>query len=187
MKKQSIAIIGVIAFVLAVAVGYALFSDQLTITGTAKAEGNFDYDFVVDEDAIEATGVSENGVTAVAEVDEDKDVLTITVDKLLYPGATVKIPVKVENTGSIAGKLETIAQSGIPTDSVIKVEYTGPGASELTLAPGASHDMTITVTWPEDFANGEEDTENVTEFSESISFSVGLTYQQATGTTAAGE
>ncbi len=32
MKKQSIAIIGVIAFVLAVVVGYALFSDNLTVS-----------------------------------------------------------------------------------------------------------------------------------------------------------
>ena len=45
MKKQSIAIIGVIAFVLAVAVGYALFSETLTVTGTATATGDFDVEF----------------------------------------------------------------------------------------------------------------------------------------------
>ena len=37
MKKQNIAIIGVVALVLAIAVGYALFSETITINGTATA------------------------------------------------------------------------------------------------------------------------------------------------------
>lgn len=45
MKKQNIAVIGVFAFILAVAVGYALFSEKLTISGTAGASGNFDVEF----------------------------------------------------------------------------------------------------------------------------------------------
>ena len=42
MKKQSIAIIAVVALVLGVAVGYALFSETITINGTATAKGDFD-------------------------------------------------------------------------------------------------------------------------------------------------
>ena len=42
MKKQNIAIIAVVALVLAVAVGYALFSQTINITGTATAQGSFD-------------------------------------------------------------------------------------------------------------------------------------------------
>ena len=36
MKKNSMAIIGVVAFVLAVAVGYALFSETINVNGSAS-------------------------------------------------------------------------------------------------------------------------------------------------------
>ena len=45
MKKQNIVIIAVIALVLVLAVGYALFSETLTIKGTATASANFDVEF----------------------------------------------------------------------------------------------------------------------------------------------
>ena len=43
MKKKNMIIIGVIALILAVSVGYALFSDTLTINGTATAQGDFSF------------------------------------------------------------------------------------------------------------------------------------------------
>ena len=42
MKKQNIIVVGIIAFILTVAVGYALFSETLTISGTATAEAILD-------------------------------------------------------------------------------------------------------------------------------------------------
>ena len=53
MKKKNMVIIGVIALILAVSVGYALFSDTLTINGTATAKGDFNLSYAcefVDED-----------------------------------------------------------------------------------------------------------------------------------------
>ena len=53
MKKKNMIIIGVIALILAVSVGYALFSDTLTINGTATAKGDFNLSYAcefVDED-----------------------------------------------------------------------------------------------------------------------------------------
>lgn len=178
MKKQSIAIIGVIAFVLAVAVGYALFSDTLTITGTAKAEGKFDYDFSVGEITEVGTVKGENAEkTVVAELSEDNDKLTITIDKLAYPGASVTIPVTVTNMGTITGKLVNITESGIPTNNdMIEVEYTGPAASDTPLAAGKSHDMSITVTWPEDYDFAEGATSSTV--SSQVEFSVVLDYEQ---------
>ena len=41
MKKKNMIIIGVIALILAVSVGYALFSNTLTINGSATAKGDF--------------------------------------------------------------------------------------------------------------------------------------------------
>ena len=41
MKKKNMIIIGVISLILVVAVGYAIFSDTLTINGSATAKGDF--------------------------------------------------------------------------------------------------------------------------------------------------
>lgn len=101
MKKQSIAIIGVIAFVLAVAVGYALFSEKLTIDGTATAKGDFDVEFT-SVGTPTCSGFSGSCEAAtLGTISDDKNTLTITVNKLQYPGAYVEIPVTVTNKGSI--------------------------------------------------------------------------------------
>ena len=42
MKKQNMIIIVVVAFLLTITIGYALFSESLSINGTALAEGTFD-------------------------------------------------------------------------------------------------------------------------------------------------
>lgn len=183
MKKQSIAIIGVIAFVLAVAVGYALFSDQLTVTGTAKASGKFDYDLSVGE-ITEVGTVKGDGATAavVTELSNDNDKLTITINKLAYPGAKVTIPVTVTNTGTITGKLDKINEAGlIVDDEMIKVTYTGPAASDTPLAAGEKHDMLVEVEWPEDYSfEGSnkvvEGTDN--EVASEVEFTVTLDYIQ---------
>ena len=98
MKKQNIAIIGVIAFVLAISVGYALFSQTLTINGTATAKGSFDVQFT---QVGQATSVGYTKVASesadLARISEDGTTLTITVNKLDYPGAYVEIPVTVKN------------------------------------------------------------------------------------------
>ena len=115
MKKQSIAIIGVIAFVLAVAVGYALFSEKLTIDGTATAKGDFDVEFtsVGTPTCSGFSGTCE--AATLGTISDDKNTLTITVNKLQYPGAYVEIPVTVTNKGSIPAVLKSpLRESRVP-------------------------------------------------------------------------
>ena len=167
MKKQSIAIIGVVAFVLAVAVGYAIFSETLTINGTATAQGNFDVEFTsatIDEE------VGSTGSTA--EINDDKNTLTIDVPKLEYPGAYVTIPVTVTNKGSIPAKLISLEETGLTDDASVKVSYTG--LSELKdqeVAQNGTQSFTIKVMWDE----------NSNESSSDVSFTIRLNYQQITG------
>ena len=105
MKKQSIAIIGVIAFVLAVAVGYALFSETLTVTGTATATGDFDVEFTK-VGTITKVGYTGAGDSEIAAISTDKNTLTVTVNKLDYPGAYVEIPVTITNKGSVSAEVK---------------------------------------------------------------------------------
>lgn len=166
MKKQNIAIIGVIAFVLAVAVGYALFSQTLTINGTATAKGSFDIQFTT---ATVQTQVGSTGATA--EISDDKHTLKITVPKLEYPGAYVEIPVTVTNKGDIPAKLIEITETGLTTDDSVKVSYTG--LSELKdqqLIKDNTQSFTIKVMWD---ANSNKSSENA-------QFEINLKYEQIT-------
>lgn len=194
MKKQNIAIIGVVAFILAVAVGYALFSDTLTINGTATAKGDFDVEFT-EVGEITKVGYTEiddkngNGTEAnIAVISEDKNTLTITVNKLDYPGAYVEIPVTITNKGSIPAKLKNIKETNITggdtvTDNTgsisidsLDITYTGVAASDATINTNETQSMVIKVKWNEDKETSVEKAQ----------FKVELEYEQVTVTTTAG-
>lgn len=194
MKKQNIAIIGVVAFILAVAVGYALFSETITINGTATAKGDFDVEFTsVGE--IKKVGYTEtndgngDGTEAnIAKISTDKNTLTITVNKLDYPGAYVEIPVTITNKGSIPAKLKNIKETNVTggntvtnnTSSIaidsLDITYTGVAASDATIDTNATQSMIITVKWNEDKETSVENAQ----------FKIELEYEQVTATTTAG-
>ena len=183
MKKQNIAIIGVVAFILAVAVGYALFSESIQVNGTAKASATFDYEFtsVGEITKVGYTETKETGLDGsasnMAVISSDKNTLTVTINKLDYPGAYVEIPVTITNAGTISGKLKSIEESGINSaDTMLKVSYTGVAASETVIAPNETQNMTIRVEWPSDY-NFADATNNTVE--ETVQFSIKLNYEQA--------
>lgn len=196
MKKQNIAIIAVIALVLAVSVGYALFSQTLTITGTATAGASFDVEFtkigditsdgytdvnaVTDEDAqAKKDRVAKISTSEGAAAGVKNDLLTITVNKLSYPGAYIEIPVEVTNKGSIPVILESIKETNLNTSDVIIVSYKGVAASTTPLNTDETHDLIVRVEWDKDALG----TENIVD--ETISFSIELNYTQVTATTKA--
>ena len=169
MKKQSIAIIGVIAFVLAVAVGYALFSETLTINGTATAKGDFDVEFtsVGTPTCSGFSGTCE--AATLGTISDDKNTLTITVNKLQYPGAYVEIPVTVTNKGSIPAILKSIEETGLTTDASVKVSYTGlTELKDQEVAQNGTQNFTVKVMWDE----------NSNTSSENVKFTIKLNYEQ---------
>lgn len=169
MKKQSIAIIGVIAFVLAVAVGYALFSEKLTIDGTATAKGDFDVEFT-SVGTPTCSGFSGSCEAAtLGTISDDKNTLTITVNKLQYPGAYVEIPVTVTNKGSIPAVLKSIEETGLTTDASVKVSYTGlTELKDQEVAQNGTQNFTVKVMWDE----------NSNTSSENVKFTIKLNYEQ---------
>ena len=202
MKKQNIAIIAVVALVLAVAVGYALFSQTINITGTATAQGSFDVVWQLEaasgDSAFTYSATCNTGyddcssstytVANVASLSNNDHTLTITVDKLTYPGGTITIPFRVKNIGTIDAKLKTITQTGLPTnataeapnvnykstDDDIEVEYYGPATTNAALAVGETKDGYIKVTWKD---RGENQASLST--AKSLEFTVDLQYVQA--------
>ena len=108
-KKNKI-IISVIAFILVLTVGYAIFSENVTISGTAKAKGDFSLT------AECQTGIKE-GINAVDPSEEkgyENDSCTVTgttislKTDLKYPGAARYFTVKIKNTGSIDAEVDLV-------------------------------------------------------------------------------
>ncbi len=169
MKKQNIIIVGIVAFILAVAVGYAIFSEAITISGTATAEGSFDVEFT-SVGTPTCVGFSQTcDASTLAQISEDKNTLNITVNKLQYPGAYVEIPVTVTNVGTIPVILTDIEEDGLTSDPAIKVTYAGlEELKEQQMSQGETQTFTVKVTWDQDSEQGSED----------VSFSIKLNYEQ---------
>ena len=101
MKKKNMIIIGVIALILAVSVGYALFSDMLTINGTASAKGDFNLTY-----ACEIDESSSNEDLASCQVEEgNKVTMKSTLSK---PNESVLFHVTVTNDGTIPAVLKEV-------------------------------------------------------------------------------
>lgn len=174
MKKQNIAIIAVVALVLAVSVGYALFNSSLTINGTAKASGSYAIEFTNIGTIKKAgyTGADDANIAVIAGTKNDE--LKITVNKLDYPGAYVEIPVTIENKGTIPVKLKNIEETSLTeTNRAIKVSYTGIAASDTAIANNGTQNMTIRVEW-------DENVTDIPEEGATATFSIKLNYEQIT-------
>ena len=106
MKKKNMIIIGVIALILVITIGYALFSDTLTINGTATAKGDFNMTMTC-QPGLDTSIASAEDIM----MDEDNgyendqcsvDDKTMTFSTgLKYPGAQRSFTVKMKNEGSI--------------------------------------------------------------------------------------
>ena len=171
MKKQNIVIIGVVAFVLAVAVGYALFSEILNINGTATAQGTFDVEFTTVGQPT-CNGFSKECVADnLATITPEGNNLTVSVDSLEFPGAYVTIPVTVTNVGTIPAILKSIEETGLTDDPTVKVSYEGlTELKEQQLEPEGTQNFTIKVMWDENSNNS----------SQNVEFTIGLNYKQIT-------
>ena len=89
-KKRNYVIVVLVVLLLALAVGYAAFSDTLTISGTANAKGTFDMEFTsATIDTATAKGI--NTTESTATISTDKNTVTVVVKDLAYPGAGTNV------------------------------------------------------------------------------------------------
>ena len=113
MKKKNVIIIGIIALILAVSVGYALFSDTLNINGTATAKGDFSMSATCTPGLIDERFMDANTMNRAPSLDNNygSDSCQVNDNKITYsaellqPGAVRNFTIKITNTGSIAATL----------------------------------------------------------------------------------
>ena len=138
-KTRNKIFVGCLALLLVMVAGYALFSQNLTINGTAKAEGKFNIEFT------KATISGEKGSTgATATISDNGKILTITVPKLEYPGAYVDVSYTVKNTGTIDAIFNNRKITG--TTNKIKANYYDV-SNLLYLASNTGAEGSIRIYW----------------------------------------
>ena len=136
MNKQNKIIVGVVALILALTIGYAVFTQSLNIGGTAKAEGNLDIVFS------EVGEISPHGTnTPTATITEKGRKLELSEITLDYPTAYVDIPVTIINNGTVDGVLESITVENLETDD-IKVTINGIEDNQIVKMYKANDDTT---------------------------------------------
>lgn len=107
LSKNNKILVGCLALLLAMSVGYALFSDTITVNGTATAKGNFDVTatcqtglasnikYIANQLRVAEDGGYQNDSCSVS-----GNVVSLNTE-LLYPGARRNYTVKLTNTGTI--------------------------------------------------------------------------------------
>lgn len=144
-SKKNIILITLVILVLGMAVGYAAFSQTLTINGTAAISSSWDIHINSIEEGNMVGATSKEGFPKV-----EADTITASFDVTLeYPGASATYVIEVHNNGSVPAKLNTIggtlatANSAEPTG----VTFTCDAVVNDTLAAGATKTYNVTATW----------------------------------------
>lgn len=127
MNKGNKILLAIFAFVLACVVGYALFSDTITVTGTATADGSFDiaYDcWVATEDNVVTNGNDSyytQGGTGTCEIVNG---VIKTNSTLTKPTDEVNFGITLTNEGTIPAILKTVDSSNnVGQDLVSSGDY----------------------------------------------------------------
>ena len=170
-KMKKYLIIVLVVLLLGLAVGYAAFSDTLTITGTATAKGNFDVQF--DSATVDArSGVNIANTTAT--ISTDKNRLNVQVADMGYPGAGAQITTVIKNVGTIPAKIKAITPENLDASSNIEIVGLDVlSTSHETLQPDGTCTVTFYVRWKPDAQTPITDTETV-------NFSLAIEYEQDT-------
>lgn len=199
MKKKNMVIIGVVALILVVAVGYAIFSDTLTINGSATAQGDFSLSYSCEIDESSA-----NKESAKCKVDGSNIEMK---SSFLKPNEAVLFHVTVTNDGSIPAVLKEVTSpnnkgmdfktegdaSYVDTDYSLAAYYgvteegeeTGKtGDSEvsnanITLQPGEEIDITVVHGWVDSDMLGLESQPQLPVEGKPLTYNLTFKFQQA--------
>lgn len=178
-KKYLIVLL--IVFILSLAIGYAAFTDVLKISGTANANGTFDLEF---QNAKVVSTVGCDATETKAEISADKDLLTVTVKDLAYPGAGAQFSVDIVNVGSLPAKVTKVTPVGLDGTDNIKINgLDAITTSHPTIDANGTCSLSFNVEWdPASTAELTETEKNGVQFSLEIEYSQDTT-NTFTGTT----
>jgi len=170
--NKKLIIILLVALLLALSLGYAAFSDTLTISGTANAKGTFDLEFQNSEIVSDTTvGVDLANTSAI--ISDDKNTLTVNVADLAYPGAGAEFSVDIVNVGTIPAMVKAVTPVNLEASKNIKIKGLDSIKTDHPVIEADGRcNIHFTVEWDK---NATEQIE-----SENVSFGLEIQYTQKT-------
>ena len=171
-SKKGFLVVLFIVLILALAIGYAAFTDTLTISGTANANGKLDLEFTEASGLVSCEGVDETLTTAT--VSADKNTLNVVVKDLAYPGAGAQFKAVIKNVGTAPAKVTSLTPTNISGADSIKIEgLDAITTGHSTIDVNGTCEVNFTVVWDptKDLTNASGD---------SVSFSLVINYGQDT-------
>ena len=108
-------------------VGYALFSDTITINGSATAKGEFELTTTCDMDAeaLKLVQLADVGSSSDAKISCEGNVVNASAT-LDYPGSKKFFRVMVTNTGTIPAKLKQVTELNNPEEVYCNIDECVP-------------------------------------------------------------
>ena len=198
MKKKNMIIIGVIALILVVAVGYAIFSDMLNINGSATAKWDFSLSYTCDIDES-----SDNKESAKCEPVGNKVTMEST---LLKPNEAAIFHVTVTNNGTIPAVLKGVTSPNnkredfksegdaayVDTDYSLAAYYgvmkdgeeeaimgdADVADANITLQPGEEIDITVVHGWVDSDMLGLESQPQLPVEGKTLTYNLTFKFQQ---------
>ena len=134
-NKNTIYIMIGIAFIIVLSIGYALFSETISIQGTARADGTFDVDIIECKSAFTSSEMSEYGLTsednygytsASCTVSNDQSSATFNTVYNVPDGVKTNV-IKIKNNGTINARL--LVDGGV----IVNQKICADGADPQTL------------------------------------------------------
>ena len=181
-SKRNYLIVALIVVVLLLGVGYAAFSETLTISGTATGTATWDVKFTAAEvkkwDGTASTAVADSTATISG---LNTTALTVSPSSLLYPGDSRKITATITNGSSMDIVLTDFEVTG-PTDS--KITFTTPTLTENTckISAGQTATFTFVVAWDANATITDGTTVGEAKAADTGDYQISFTYTQDTGT-----
>ncbi|MBR6034142.1 MAG: hypothetical protein IKP28_05375 [Clostridia bacterium] len=176
-KKYLLTLLIVLLF--ALAVGYAAFTDALTITGTANARGSFDIEFT-SASVVSAVGVDTANTDAV--ISNDKNTLTVTCKDLGYPGAGAEYQAVITNVGTVPAVVKSVVPTNITGNgnAIVISGLDAITASHPVLQPNGTCTINFTVQWDPNVNTLDTSKAGEGGSTADCSFSLVINYEQST-------
>lgn len=174
-RKKNYLLIVLVIMLIAIAVGYAAFTQSLTITGTAKAVGEWKVHFT---SATINDQTTDDQKTCTASLNADGTAATVSV-QLSYPGDGHTITTTIKNEGTIPAKLKSFTVKDTDTGAAISDDYleiTTPDLTNVTdkLAANETCTYVFSIKWKADAPT------DVTKIDHTVKFTIEFNYEQDT-------
>ena len=137
-KKRSQLLIVLLILLITLAIGYAVFSDQVVIGGTATMAGNIE--IVFKSGTVHGNGYGD------AIVSTDGKTLNVDVE-LTYPGDGTMVTAIIENKGTVPVSLSQFTLSGVSPELIVTFPLANGGSNSDVILSGGTCEVIFAVEW----------------------------------------